>query len=312
MNSTQPVLKFFWRSIVTAFAYMAGAVLAGLIGVILGGNPITNPGNQSRFVLLFMASVLLGVVLGPFASRLVLSRKQHFILWGSLILFNLGSVTLEGAYFAPDLVSIPLPMLITQQLLATIAAAFVITQLFASIGPSVSWMSALQQRPWYSWIWRFVLSAMSYLLFYFVLGGLNYELVTKSYYESHTDGLTVPILGIVFIVESVRSVLIVFSIFLFLLSVRGTRRLLMIHTGWLLFAIGGIVPLILQIGTLPLSLLVASAVEIFFQNFLTGVVAALLMGVEDPDKSQGHSCRARSALVQNVKEHVRIGKNLQN
>jgi hypothetical protein len=37
---------------------------------------------------------------------------------------------------------------------------------------------------------------------------------------------------------------------------------------------------------LPLFLLAASAVEIFFQNFLTGVVAAQLMGIEDPEKSK--------------------------
>jgi VIT1/CCC1 family predicted Fe2+/Mn2+ transporter len=54
----------------------------------------------------------------------------------------------------------------------------------------------------------------------------------------------------------------------------------MIKTGWLLFAIGGIVPLVLQISSLPLLLLIASAVEIFLQNFLTGAVAARLLGIE--------------------------------
>jgi hypothetical protein len=52
-------------------------------------------------------------------------------------------------------------------------------------------------------------------------------------------------------------------------------------TGWLLFAIGGIVPLVLQISSLPLLLLAASAVEIFCQNFLTGMVAAGLMGIDE-------------------------------
>jgi hypothetical protein len=89
----------------------------------------------------------------------------------------------------------------------------------------------------------------------------------------------VPAPEVVFVLESVRGVLIVFSVLLFLLSVRGTRQQLMVKTGWLLFAVGGIIPLIWQINTLPLFLLFASGIEIFFQNFFTGVVAAGLMGI---------------------------------
>ena len=280
MSTLQHFWKVSWRSILVALGYLAGLILAGMIGAILGEKLSTEANSISSFAKLFVASLLLGVFLGPFASRLTLSRGQHFILWGSLILFNLGSVMIEGAYFAPDLVSIPVPMLVAQQLLATAGAALVITRVFAASGQSASWLIALRTRSWYSWIWRFIASAMSYLVFYFVIGGLNYQLVTKPYYESHAGGLTVPAPGIVFLIESIRGLLIVFSIFLFLLSARGTRRQLMVSTGWLLFAIGGIIPLIWQIGTLPLFLLAASALEIFFQNFLTGVVTARLMGIE--------------------------------
>ena len=282
MSTLQHFWKVSWRSILVALGYLTGLILAGMIGAMLG-EKLSSAGadSTSSFAKLFVASLLLGVFLGPFASRLALSRGQHFILWGSLILFNLGSVMIEGAYFAPDLVSIPVPMLVAQQLLATAGAALVITRVFAASGQSASWLIALRTRSWYSWTWRFIASAMSYLVFYFVIGGLNYQLVTKPYYESHAGGLTVPAPGIVFIVESIRSLMIIFSVFLFLLSARGTRRRLMVSTGWLLFTIGGIIPLIWQIGTLPLFLLTASGLEIFFQNFLTGVIAAWLMGIED-------------------------------
>lgn len=282
MSNLRIFWKFSWRSILVALGYLTGLILAGMIGVMLGEKLSTDANSTSSFARLFVASLLLGVFLGPFAAHLALSRGQHLILWGSLILFNIGSVTIEGAYFAPGLVSIPLPVLAAQQILATIGAALVITLVFTSSGQSVSWLSALRTRPWYSWMWRFIASAMSYLVFYFVFGGLNYQLVTKPYYETHAGGLTVPAPEIVFIIESIRSLIIVFSVFLFLLSIRGTRRQLLVGTGWLLFAIGGIIPLIWQIGTLPLFLLVASALEIFFQNFLTGMVAARLMGIEGP------------------------------
>ena len=284
MNASTSALKFLWSSVLVALGYMTGIVVAGMIGAVFGLQVSAQAAHKSSLILLLIGTIFLGAFIGPLASRLTLSRGQGFLLWGSLILFNLGSVTIEGAYFAPNLVSIPLPMLVTQQLFATIGAALVITMVFRSAGNAISWKSSLQQRPWYSWIWRFILSAMSYLAFYFVVGGLNHQLVTKPYYETHAGGLTVPPIDVVLVVESIRAVLIVFSVFLFLLSAHGTRRQLMISTGWLLFAIGGIIPLLLEIGSLPIFLLAASAVEIFFQNFFTGVVTAMSLGLEGQEE----------------------------
>jgi len=280
MNSPASLLKFLGSSVLVALGYMTGIFGAEMISALLGLSMLAEATPTSSLVLLVIGTILLGAFIRPFASRLSLSRGQGFLLWGSLILFTFGSVMLEGAYFAPELVSTPIAMLVMQQLFAATGAALVIVCISGASRRTASWKSSLQQRPWYSWTWRFLLSALSYLVFYFVVGGLNYQLVTKPYYETHAGGLTVPAIDIVLIVESIRSILIVFSVFLFLLSIRGTQTQLMVSTGWLLFAIGGIIPLILQIGTLPIFLLAASAVEIFFQNFLTGVLAASLLGLE--------------------------------
>jgi hypothetical protein len=284
MNTLQILWKTTWRSVLVALAYVVGLVLSGAIGALIGWQAASGSGSGQSLIWLLLSIVLLGAFLGPLASQLKLSRMQHFFLWESLIIFNLGSVAFEGAYFAPDLVTTPIPVLLAQQLLASAGAALMITVLFAPVGFSFSWTEALRTRPWYSWLWRFIVSSFSYLVFYFVFGGLNYSLVTKPYYESHAGGLTVPAPEVVVLLESIRGVLIVFSILLFLLSVRGTRRQLMTRTGWLLFAIGGIIPLMWQINSLPLFLLFASGIEIFFQNFCTGVVAAWLMGIEGEAK----------------------------
>lgn len=282
MHTIQLIWKNTWRSLLVGLGYVIGLILAGMIGAMAGAQMASSTRDNSAFTWLFIASILLGVILGPLAARLTLTRLQHFILWGSLIFFNLGSVAIEGAYFVPELVTIPLPVLFAQQLLASAGAALVIVLLFAAVGrPAHSWVDALRTRPLHSWVWRFVVSAFSYLVFYFIFGALNYALVTGPYYESHAGGLTVPAPEIVLAAELVRAPLIVISVLLFLLSVRGTKRQLMVRTGWLLFAIGGIVPLVLQISSLPLLLLAASAVEIFLQNFITGVVAAGLMRIEE-------------------------------
>jgi hypothetical protein len=281
MNTLQIFWKNTWRSVLVAVGYVVGLMLAGMIGAMAGAQMASSTRDGSAFTWLFISSILLGVILGLLAASLTLTRLQHFILWGSLIFFNLGSVAIEGAYFVPELVTVPLPVLFAQQLLASAGAALVIVLLFAAVGkPAVSWADALRTRPWHSWLWRFVVSAFSYLVFYFVFGALNYSLVTAPYYETHAGGLTVPAPTVVLMAELVRAPLIVLSILFFLLSVRGTKRQLMVRAGWLLFAIGGIVPLVLQVSSLPLLLLAASGVEIFLQNFLTGAVAAGLMGID--------------------------------
>ncbi len=80
--------------------------------------------------------------------------------------------------------------------------------------------------------------------------------------------------GVILAVEAIRAPLIVLSVGLFVLSFQASNRRVMGTTGLKLFWIGGIAPLLLQVSTLPLILLAARAVEIFFQNFLTGMVAA--------------------------------------
>jgi hypothetical protein len=289
VNNTKAILGTAWRSVVVAIGYFVGLMAAGMLGGLLGWRVPSgsNTDNQTSMVVILVSTILLGVFLGPVAARLKLSRIHHFFLWLSLIIFNLGSVALEGAYFAPNLVKIPVPVLLVQQLFAAAGASLAITFLFARPGFSLSWLDSLGVRPWHSWLWRFLVSAFSYLVFYWVFGGINYALVTKPYYATHAGGLTVPAPETVLVLESVRGLLIVFSVLLLLLSMRGTRRQLVATTGWLVFAVGGIIPLCWQITTLPLFLLFASAIEIFFQNFLTGAVSASLLGITEQQPPLG-------------------------
>jgi len=282
MNVLRTMWRITWRSVLVALGYLAGLTVAGMVGGILGMVAPANQSSTSAFGWVVIAGILLGVFLGPLAARLSVSRGQHFVLWASVIFFNLGSVAIEGAYFVPGLVPLPIPVLLVQQVLAAAGAALLIALLFASTGTPASWTASLRARPWHSWVWRFVVSALSYIVFYYVFGALNYALVTQPYYASHAGGLSAPSPGQVLMAELIRAPLIVLSVLLFLLSVRATQRQLMVMTGLLLFAIGGVVPLVMQAGSLPLLLLAASGVEIFLQNVSTGLVAGRLLGIPHP------------------------------
>ena len=61
--------------------------------------------------------------------------------------------------------------------------------------------------------------------------------------------------------------------------VMSTLKTLDVTTGFILFAVGGLALVTMQVGVLPLFRLAASAVEIFLQNFSTGVVISRFMSI---------------------------------
>ncbi len=261
-------------SLLVGVAFLAALVIAGMLLSLLG----TSMGNSSQgtglLPWLFASGVVIGLVLGPIASQVAATRDQHVVIWTCVVFFNIISVVIEGAFFAPEQIGGNIPALVVQQLIAAILMAIIITSWFARSSNS----AAPPHRAWYDWAWRFVLSALSYLLFYFIFGAINYALVTQPYYASHAGGLAVPPPDTVFKAEILRGALITLSVLPFLLALDKPRRERALLTGLILFVVGGIVPLLYQVNNLPAFLLVASAVEIFFQNMSTGIVAALLLG----------------------------------
>lgn len=266
-------------SILVGVTYLAGLMAAGLALTAIGFNFGSTSGSAEMLPWMFLGGVVVGLVLGPIASQLTVSRLRHLFIWTFVIFFNLASVLIEGAFFAPQRIGAnPIP-LVVQQLIASILTAGMVTLLFAH-GSATRVITAT--RAWYSWIWRFLASGVSYLVFYFVFGGINYTFVTKPYYDSHAGGLTVPAPGTVLVAELIRGMMIALSVVPFLL-VPKPLRVRAILTGVVLFAVGGIMPLLFQVGSLPVLLLAASGIEILCQNFSTGVVAALILGTQLPN-----------------------------
>jgi hypothetical protein len=256
-----------WRAAVVGVAYIVAMMLAGMLFGILGLLPVpaapdggAPAGNATAGLFWILAAgILLGLYLGPLARHTQATLPQHLLIWTAVIFFNMGAVVLEGAYFAPDLVPLPLPVLGGQQFLAALVAAGLLALLFARRGQTAAFLPTLRRRRWYSWLWRFLLAALSYLFFYLVFGALNYALVTGPYYASHAGGLTAPPGELVLAVELVRAPLLVLSVLLLILAAHTTRGRTLVIAGMTLFWVGGVVPLTLQIGNLPLLLLLAVA-----------------------------------------------------
>jgi len=270
------VIGTIWRSLLVGAGYAIALTIGGMIASMVGTSMPEVEDSLSSLLWSFAGGTIMALFLGPIASSVPLSMLRHVLVWSSVILFNLVSVIIEGYYFAPLLIGDSLPGLILQQILGAFITGWIITVLFTN--RETATLITLPPRSFISWSWRFAAGALSYLVFYFLFGALNFALVTRPYYETHTGGLDVPVLSTILTAELIRSVLIVLSILPFFLTVRADKKRLILLSGLILFSVGGLVPLTMQAGALPFVLLAASAVEILFQNFSTGAVAALLLG----------------------------------
>ncbi len=259
-----------WRILVIATGYM----LTSLLAALLLGRAV----EMAALGISLLSGILIGVTLGPIAARVQASRWSHWAVWGSVLFLNTLSVGIEGAFFAPTLspmVSMPAAWIAYLMLESVVTAGLIAWLTGQSADAAIS--SPPRKRAWYSWTWRFVTSSFSYLLFYFIFGAVNYALVTKPYYAAHVSGLAVPAPQTVLMAEMVRAPLIVLSIVPLLVLWRGKKGVLAVLCGIILFVIGGVIPLLLNTA-LPDLLRFASAIEIFFQNFCTGVVTVALLG----------------------------------
>ncbi len=273
------------RSLVVGASYAAACLLTGVLLTLAGApHPGTNKGIEALPVLIAQGS-LIGMVLGALAPEIRASHWRHILILGSVLFFNSLSVAIEGMFFAPSLAATTLPWIIVEELVVAAAIGMLVLRLFSPSYESIGWKDVQPDRSRFSWTWRFAVSTFSYLASYFVFGAVNYALVTKPYYEAHAGGLVVPSPQMVLAAESVRAPLIVLSVLPLLLSVRWSPPRRMIVVGLVLFIIGGIVPLLGEVNTLPLFLLVASGWEIFFQNVTTGLVTGWLLGNDMPTAS---------------------------
>jgi len=267
---SKSIFQTFWKSLLVGAAYAATLAITKLL--------LSETVDARSFLWSFVGSVATGLVLGSLSASMPATWSRHMLVWGSIIFFNLASLAIEGRIYAPNLIKGSLIIPLVQQFIVVLATTWIVVKLFAPIVDSAPMTSI--QRSWFSWLWRFVLSVLSYIFFYYFFGAINYLLVTGPYYEIHAGGLDVPAQNIIIQAELIRAVLIALSVIPFLLNFPKNRRSKMWLTGLILFAVGGVTPLLVQVGSLPSVVLAASSVEIFCQNFFTGVVTARLMSID--------------------------------
>jgi len=267
---------FLLRAATVAVVYATARSIARVVAVAYGEAPLDQP--ILTYALELAAGILVGLSLGITARLLGGPMGRRVAALTSVIFLSLLAVMIEGAAFAPALQPpATVPPGAALQLTVAFLTAFTITRLFATPPPLTRALPELPRRTRVSWLWRYIASALTYVVLYFVAGAVNYTLVTGPFYESHVSGLVVPAPEIVLGVAVLEGMFFPLAVLPLLYALPRSRRERAVIAGSALFVLGGLVPLLVT-SALPIGLRVASLVEIFFQKFPTGVVSALLLG----------------------------------
>ncbi len=118
--------------------------------------------------------------------------------------------------------------------------------------------------------------SLSYLVLYFVAGGLIYPFV-KPFYDSNSL-IVIPSFGVIVGVQILRGLVYAASIAPLMRGMAGRRGHAALVAGLALSVFGGIAPLLLPVDDiLPPEVRAVHMIEILCSNFMLGVIGAFLL-----------------------------------
>lgn len=276
---TLNVYQLVGRCLFVGVGY-ALAVLATepLLGLGAGGPTVT-------FLLAALGGTLLALVLSPLARHARLSRVALIgVIWFVLIMVEYVAGIVEMPFFT----TYPrrhMAALVIQGMVVSLVIAALSAWLLASPDGPRSLGRRLRlwfaQRRWYTWLGRFALCGLTYVVLYLVVGGISYIAFTQPYYTDPALAERLhlkepPNFGVIMPLEMVRGMLFALALIPLMAVAQAERRTLATWSGLILFVVGDLVPM-LQGQDLPVTLRLYTGVEIFFQNFPLGLVLGYLL-----------------------------------
>lgn len=282
ITMTLPKQGFFPYLVRCLMVGTAYAAVNSIIAIMLGSLS-RQTANLENFAVWILTGTLLCMSFSPFIARSNWSQTKTILaIWAALTFVRSLGLGIESALFKPASATI------------SVISGFTGTL----VGLFIAWLSVALLTPdnaaptktgnpysWWGWTWRVLVVGLAYFMFYFIFGATNALLYTRSFYESHQYGLTMPPVGIIFVVQLLRGPLFGLGSLFPARSVNLPRRQLALWLGLMLFVIGGLAPYVEgTFRTMPLGFSLATLIELLFQNGLTGVVAANLFGSKQFDK----------------------------
>ncbi len=222
------------------------------------------------------------LALAPFVLHSRLSRRWSALtLWAAVLSVRVVGLGIEGALFRPATAPNAIAAAVSGAVVTLVFAACAVWLLAppSASGGAASPSADSARRGWWGWTWRALAVGLAYFVFYFVFGSANALLYTRSFYENNpVYGLALPPVGTIVIAESIRGPLFGLGALLLAWMTAAPRRPLALWLGTALFVVGSAAAYIETVfRAMPLGFNIATLIELFLQNFLTGVVAAYLL-----------------------------------
>jgi hypothetical protein len=259
---------------------IAYGMASSLVAAVLG--PLTRLApTLDNFLVWLVTGTLVCISLSPFILNSRWSRQNTILgVWGVLSFVRSLGLGIEGSLFKPTLALNAIVGAFFGILVNLLVAWLVVTLLMPADRQMVDGSDQLMS--WWGWTWRVLVVGLAYFVFYFVFGATNALLYTLSFYKNNPQyGLNLPAPALIFLAQLIRGPLFGLGSLFVVRMVVLPRRRVAIWLGLLLFIVGGLGPYLeVTFRTMPLGFNLATLTEVFFQNFLTGVVAASLFGMK--------------------------------
>jgi hypothetical protein len=270
------------KVLLCSLAFIAGAVIGGLVATVLGlQQPPMPEGVDSSFAFLLLllesplmalALVLVGRGLGggllPRALALSSFTWVAYTLNTAIETLAFTTPTIEGALFTTVSFLVP-----------SVLCATTVALLFPAEDKGKGLADAAKEffgrRPAGAWVWRIAVAAVAFVPIYLFFGSLVAPM-TADYFQESMYGLRQPGRDEILLVLLVRSILFLLACLPIVAMWQQSNRRLFLGMGFALFVLVG---LLYMLGAyyMPLTIRVPHALEILADSFVyAGVLVVLL------------------------------------
>ena len=262
--------KFLLRMIIFAVLFVLTDLTLTMAGPFL----------LEQIIIDFVIGIVVGFVFGLIFTRLYYRRLVRIgVGWLLLFIIQWLTTMIEGYFFTTMLTEALLLAAAMMGLLISFLHAMFIGFLFPPNYTDKSLRTELKghftERPWYHWLWRFMLTAVLYLVIYYGIGTLISPIVLPFYLDMGT-GLTIPPVWVILVVEISRGFLYILALFPLLVSLKVETKELYLLLAFALYLPS--IAMFLPNPTFPVLLrIIHGLFEILIDSFLFTAIIFILL-----------------------------------
>ncbi len=269
---------YAWRVPLCAFAYIAGTMAGGALVSAFGMQLPSLPeqANEETMGLLVIGSFALAIGVGPLARRIRAGYSVRCLILAALTYVCLGLNTPIKAAIFTNIGG--MRTMVVFSLLPCLFFGGVTALLFKPSGKAEPFGQQVSHffsgRSVQKWAWRLVAAICAFPVIYWVFGMSVAPWVVK-YYEQEQFGLVLPNIGVIALVQLLRSLLFFLVVLPIVIVWSGSRLQLTIFLGIAFFVLVGLFGMIQAYWLSPV-LQVLHSLEILADSVVYAGVLALL------------------------------------